>query len=256
MGLTTLALRIAAPAPKVESFSRYLFVGPHPDDIEIGCGATAAKLAASGKQVTFLICADGRYGDGASGGIRGDDLAALRMEEAKASAERLGVTDVRFLGLCDGGFYRKEELLRGIARVVGECRPELLFAPDPSTGRECHIDHLRTGRVSSQVAFFAPYAGIMERYGAESADVQGIAFYMTARPNRFVRTSKALFRQQQDAIFSCHRSQYADDEEAARSIALYLRLRAADLGLRCGSLYAEGFRVLGQTQMHCLPESY
>ena len=34
MGLTKLALKIAAPAPKIESFSRYLFIGPHPDDIE------------------------------------------------------------------------------------------------------------------------------------------------------------------------------------------------------------------------------
>ena len=62
MSLTKLALRFAAPVPKVESFSRYLFVGPHPDDIEIGAGATAARLAAEGKQVCFLICTDG-YAD-------------------------------------------------------------------------------------------------------------------------------------------------------------------------------------------------
>ena len=34
------------------------------DDIEIGAGATAAKLAAMGKKVTFLICTDGRYSMG------------------------------------------------------------------------------------------------------------------------------------------------------------------------------------------------
>ena len=48
MSLTRLALRFAAPVPQVESFHRYLFVGPHPDDIEIGAGATAAKLTAGG----------------------------------------------------------------------------------------------------------------------------------------------------------------------------------------------------------------
>ena len=48
MGLTKLALKIAAPAPRIETFSKYLFIGPHPDDIEIGCGATAAKLAKQG----------------------------------------------------------------------------------------------------------------------------------------------------------------------------------------------------------------
>ena len=104
MGLTKLAMKIAAPVPKIETFTKYLFIGPHPDDIEIGCGATAAKLAAEGKQVTFLILADGRYGDGNSNGIKGDELAALRKNESIDSAERLGVKDVRFLDLCDGGF--------------------------------------------------------------------------------------------------------------------------------------------------------
>ena len=62
MSITRAVLRFAAPLPKIERFDRFLFLGPHPDDIEIGAGATAAKLAAAGKQVTFLICTDGRYG--------------------------------------------------------------------------------------------------------------------------------------------------------------------------------------------------
>ena len=60
MSITKAVLRFAAPLPKIEQFDRFLFLGPHPDDIEIGAGATAAKLAAMGKQVTFLICTDGR----------------------------------------------------------------------------------------------------------------------------------------------------------------------------------------------------
>ena len=61
MGITKLALKIAAPAPKVEEFSDYLFIGPHPDDIEIGCGATIARLTAAGKKVSFLILTDGSF---------------------------------------------------------------------------------------------------------------------------------------------------------------------------------------------------
>ena len=62
MSLTRLALHCAAPVPHPERFTRYLFVGPHPDDIEIGAGATVSRLTAQGKRVTFLICTDGRYG--------------------------------------------------------------------------------------------------------------------------------------------------------------------------------------------------
>lgn len=62
MSILSAILKTAAPLPKIEQFDRFLMIGPHPDDIEIGMGATAAKLAAAGKHVTFLICLDGRYG--------------------------------------------------------------------------------------------------------------------------------------------------------------------------------------------------
>ena len=47
---------------KIESFNTYLFIGPHPDDIEIGAGATVSKLIKLKKKVVFLICTDGRFG--------------------------------------------------------------------------------------------------------------------------------------------------------------------------------------------------
>ena len=88
MSLVSLALRLAAPAPQVEAFDRYLFLGPHPDDIEIGAGATAAKLIAAGKQVCFLICTDGRFGlEHAPTGTAPEDLIALRQAEALSSAK-------------------------------------------------------------------------------------------------------------------------------------------------------------------------
>ena len=255
MGLTGFALRFAAPAPKVEQFKRCLFLGPHPDDIEIGAGATAAKLAAAGKAVTFLICTDGRYGlEHAPAGTTPEQLAELRRAEAIASAKALGVEDVRFLELSDGGFYDFDELLRRAARAVGEIRPQLIFAPDPDVGRECHVDHRRGGECAKRLAFFAPYAEIMARYEAAAAPVEALAFYMTAKPNRFVET-RGLLPRQLEAIFGCHKSQFPPGCADAKSISLYLRLRSADFGLRrlCGA--AEGFRVLGRTQMHCLPEA-
>ena len=92
MGLTKLALKFAAPYPKVDSFERYLFVGPHPDDIEIGAGATVAALAAQGKSICFLICTDGRYGNvNLKEEVSEDELADIRKQEAIRSAAALGV---------------------------------------------------------------------------------------------------------------------------------------------------------------------
>lgn len=255
MSLIKLVLKAAVPTPKIESYQRYLFVGPHPDDIEIGAGATAAKLAAQGKDICFLVCLDGRFGDGhAPEGIRGEALIALRKQEAIASAAMLGITDVRFLDLSDGGFYEQKELVEGIARVAGDFQPDVLFAPDPCVTSECHKDHLNVGEAARQVAYFAPYGGIMAGYGAKAAPVQALAYFMTAKPNCFVKTAGYLKLQLQ-AIFSCHLSQFPEGCDDAKSIPLYLKLRAADFGIRSGKGCAEGFRVLGVTQMHCFPEA-
>ena len=247
MSLTRFALRFAAPAPQVEQYERYLFIGPHPDDVEIGAGATAAKLAAAGKQITFLICTDGRYGlENAPAGTAPEELIELRKAEALASAQALGVIDVRFLGFSDGGFYDFEDLVKGVARIIGEVQPQLILAPDPDVSSECHVDHRKVGEAAKRLAFFAPFSEIMAQYGAAPAPVQALAFYMTARPNRFVRT-RGLLDRQLSAIL-CHRTQFPPESEAYKSVTLYLKLRSADFGLRSLKGQAEGFRVLGKSK--------
>lgn len=251
MSITKLAIKFAAPLPKIEDYNTYLFIGPHPDDIEIGAGATAAKLAYMGKRVTFLICMDGRYGGSAASE---EELIEIRRAEAQKSAEMLGVSDVRFLNLCDGGFYSEEELLSAMAKVIGDDNPDVIFAPDPDTRSECHPDHLNVGRCAKRLAYFAPYEGIMARYSAAKAGVKALCLYMTARPNRYVNTSGFL-TQQLASVFEVHRSQFPRGYEDGKSIALYIKLRAFDFGIHALCRTAEGFRVMGETQMHCLPEA-
>lgn len=255
MSITRLALRFAAPLPELLRFQRYLFIGPHPDDIEIGAGATVAKLRAMGREVCFLICTDGRYGDGAApAGLDREELAALRRRESLASARALGVEDVRFLNLSDGGFYEEGQLLRAMAAVIGDFKPDCIFAPDPWVSSECHVDHLRCGRAAGQLAYMAPYAGVMEGYGSATAPAEALAYYMTAKPNAYVKTRGYLERQLR-SIFACHLSQFPPEAAESKALGLYLRLRSADMGLRCCCTAAEGFRLLGRVHMHCLPEA-
>lgn len=255
MSITRLALRFAAPLPELLRFQRYLIIGPHPDDIEIGAGATVAKLRAMGREVCFLICTDGRYGDGAApAGLDREELAALRRRESLASARALGVEDVQFLNLSDGGFYEEGQLLRAMAAVIGDFKPDCIFAPDPWVSSECHVDHLRCGRAAGQMAYMAPYAGVMEGYGSATAPAEALAYYMTAKPNAYVKTRGYLERQLR-SIFACHLSQFPPEAAESKALGLYLRLRSADMGLRCCCTAAEGFRLLGRVHMHCLPEA-
>ena len=255
MGITKLALKFAAPFPKVQSFDRYLFVGPHPDDIEIGAGATVAALAAQGKNICFLICTDGRYGTvNLKEPVSEEELIKIRREEAIRSAAALGVTDVRFLELSDGGFYDYNELLTKIASVISSFQPDIIFAPDPSPASESHIDHLNVGTAVRTLAVNAAIPGIMKKLDAEPCPLKAVAFYMTARPNVYMKTTGFL-KKQIDAVFSNHLSQYPLGCPDRKTIPLYLKLRAVDFGMRSFHITAEGFRMLGTIHMHCLPEA-
>ena len=255
MGITKLAIKFAAPFPKVQSFDRYLFVGPHPDDIEIGAGATVAALAAQGKSICFLICTDGRYGTvNLKEKISEEELIATRRDEAVRSAAALGIKDVHFLELSDGGFYGNEKLLQGIANVISDFQPDVIFAPDPAPASECHIDHLNVGKAVRTRAVNAANPGIMKKFSAAPCPLKAVAFYMTAKPNVFMKTTGFL-KKQIAAIFDNHLSQYPAGCPDRKAIELYLKLRARDFGMRSCHVTAEGFRLLGTTHMHCLPEA-
>ena len=254
MSITSFVLKMAVPVPRLLSYERFLFIGPHPDDIEIGAGATVAKLTAMGRKVTFLICIDGRFGlDYAPEGTTPDELAVIRREESIRAAKILGVDDVRFLNFRDGGLYDFDELYTAMAQALGEIKPEVIFAPDPVVSSECHADHLNVGEAARRLAYFAPFKEIMEAYGAETAPIEAIAYYMTAGPNRYMKVSG--FTGRQFEAIEAHKSQFPVDSEAYKSVRTYLKLRAFDFGLRSLSGKAEGFRVLGRTHMHCLPEA-
>ncbi|MDO4500919.1 MAG: PIG-L family deacetylase [Erysipelotrichaceae bacterium] len=251
--LTRTIIKYAAPLPKIESFKRFLFIGPHPDDIEIGAGATAAKLIKEGKEVYFLICTDGRFGNGHLKDKTYDEVALIRKKETIESAKFLGLKEenVFFLNLSDGGFYEYDDLVKGIAKLCGEINPDVIFAPDHKSTSECHKDHLNVGEAASQIACFGPYEGIMNNYGANKADIKAIAFYMTAHPNQYIKTTGYL-NIQNKAVTDYHKSQFQGKE--FDSIRLYLKLRSIEFGIKSLHLSAEGFRVLGPTHMHCLPE--
>ena len=107
--LTWILKKFVVPIPKVESFEHYLFIGPHPDDIEVGAGATVSRLVDMGKKVTFLIATDGCYGSQTADYDK-QALIETRQKEALESAKTLGVNDVHFLPYSDCGLYNLTEL--------------------------------------------------------------------------------------------------------------------------------------------------
>ena len=125
--------------------ARALAVGAHPDDIEFGAGATLARWAAAGCEVSFAICTDGSKGTWNPDA----DIAALvatRQTEARAAAKALGATgEVAFLGRVDGELVDDRAAESELARWIRVLRPDVLLGHDPWMRYRLHPDHRAAG---------------------------------------------------------------------------------------------------------------
>lgn len=243
-------LKKAAPLPKLTKYDRYLFVGSHPDDIEVACGGTVAVLTRLGKQVTFLIATNGCVGS-VDGSLSSSEIVKLRQQEALQSAKLLGVTDVRFLSYDDGGDYDHKAMKRDIVEVILQTEPQVVFCPDHNCPSECHPDHLNVGRIVTEAVFVSGWDKLTSRMGL-SGSVGGInlAYYFTHAPNSYVSVGKT-YKLRRKAV-ACHTSQFTQSDLA--NLNRYFGMREIRLGAKICRRRAEGYRALSPTHQHCFPE--
>lgn len=126
-----------------------LALGAHPDDVELGCGATLAQLARAGRRVGILHLTRGEAG------TRG--TAAERQREAERAAGILGAAELVFLDCGDGAFRGGPAEEDALIEELRRLRPELVFAPTPA---DRHPDHGRAHRLVVDACF---YAGLARR---------------------------------------------------------------------------------------------
>lgn len=125
--------------------ARALAIGAHPDDVELGCGATLAKWAAAGCEVHHLVCTDGSKGSWDPH----EDVAALvtrRQEEQRAASRALGGGGrVVFLGWTDGELASGLGQTGLVAEWIRRLRPDVVLGHDPWRRYRLHPDHRNAG---------------------------------------------------------------------------------------------------------------
>jgi LmbE family N-acetylglucosaminyl deacetylase len=139
-----------------------LVILAHPDDPEFFCGATLARWAAAGHEISYslLTCGDKGRNDH-NRHIPGEELCALRHTEEHAAAAVLGVKEVHFLDREDGYLVPDLNLRREVVRMIRKFKPDVLVTCDPQTlytpfGLN-HPDHRAAGQVVLDAVF--PAAG-------------------------------------------------------------------------------------------------
>jgi N-acetyl-1-D-myo-inositol-2-amino-2-deoxy-alpha-D-glucopyranoside deacetylase len=178
---------------------RLLLVHAHPDDESIGTGATIAKYAAEGAQVTLVTCTRGELGEVIPPELAylatgGDRLAEYRITELAAACAALGLADQRFLG--GPGRWRDSGMMglptndspdcfwqadlataaAELATVIREVRPQVLVTYDEN-GFYGHPDHIQAHRVARAAVHLAAHP---RNEGTQSFQVA--KFYATAMP--------------------------------------------------------------------------
>lgn len=146
--------------------SRILVVMPHPDDTELYCGATVARLVADGKRVRVIKMSSGDRGSRQEK-ISRTELRKLREKEDRGGMKVLGIKneDNVYLGIGDGEIEDNRETIGKIAREIRFFQPELIITTNPedmiirfdkNINWVNHRDHRNTARVTIDAAY--PYS--------------------------------------------------------------------------------------------------
>lgn len=120
---------------------RVLAVGAHPDDIELGCGGSLAKLVAAGAEVHAMILSEGR-----AGAAKGVD----RSQESALALQTLGVQTMVQLDFPDTGLAQVgSDMVHQLEQAATTVRPDRVYT---MSAHDRHQDH-RAVHEASIVAF-------------------------------------------------------------------------------------------------------
>lgn len=204
---------------------RVLGVFAHPDDPEFFAGATFAKWAADGVEVTFVLATSGDKGS-ADPEMTGDKLAAIREVEEQKAAEALGVKEVVFLRYKDGELYPTLELRRDITRMIRMKKPDIVVTLDPTvfwygTRGINHPDHRAIGAATLEAVF--PTArdrlNFIEMERDEGLEVhKALTVYIAGAADPTIRVDVTDSIETQIKALYEHKSQISDMEAMAERI--------------------------------------
>jgi bacillithiol biosynthesis deacetylase BshB1 len=130
-----------------------LAIGAHPDDLELACGGTLAKLVKQGYKVALADATRGELG------TRG--TKEIRSKEAQEAARILGATTRRNLEIPDGNVEVNKKNVSKVITLIRELRPTILIIPH---GIERHPDHSHTHHLCREAWFYAGLQKLATRF--------------------------------------------------------------------------------------------
>jgi LmbE family N-acetylglucosaminyl deacetylase len=119
---------------------RVLAVGAHPDDIELGCGATLARHRALGHEVTMCVLTTGE---------RGPQHSASRLREQEDAAAILGA-DLVWGSFADGEVAHDHATVAFLDQVMREVEPDVVYAHGVEDSHQDHVAAAKATRAAAR----------------------------------------------------------------------------------------------------------
>jgi bacillithiol biosynthesis deacetylase BshB1 len=220
-----------------------LAIGAHPDDVELGCGATIAKEISLGKKVGILDLTKGELG------TRGS--AEIRADEAKNGAKILGVAIRENLGFADGFFVNDEKHQLEVIKIIRKYKPEIVLC---NAFDDRHIDHPKGSKLVSDACFLSGLAKVETKLDGVKQEAWRPKFvyhyiqWKNLEPD-FVVDVSGFMDKKMEAV-KAYSSQFYDPNSTEPSSPISSKnfldsvlYRAQDLGRLVGVEYAEGFNT-------------
>lgn len=216
-----------------------LAVAPHPDDLEILCGGTLAKLVKQGHRVGMVDLTTGEPTP------RGTE--EIRAREAEAAREELGVPVRLCLHLPNRELMDSPVNRYALATVLRRWRPHILIG---SLGRTpaASPDHHQGSLLIEAARFYAQLTKWDERFNNtvpyRVPHLVYVPFPFDAEQRHFHATFvidiSDTFEQKMRAVAS-YQSQF--DEERLIKVRHFITGNNSQIGARCGFAYGELFAL-------------
>lgn len=195
-----------------------LAVGPHPDDLEIGCAGTLLQLSRAGHKVHLAVMTQG----GAGG------VAKQRWSEQEAVARHYRAKSLRWMGFEDTKVPLDKAGIDALEKVMRDVKPDLVFAP---WGEDSHQDHRHTSAIVRSATRYTPNVLFYE-----------VPSTIDFLPDTYVDIAKEL--KGKEKALRLHKSQVNRLNVAGLSIFDCARSMAQFRGYQGRVKAAEGFKAL------------
>tara|TARA_R100001443_G_scaffold115277_1_gene132672 strand:+ start:650 stop:1336 length:687 start_codon:yes stop_codon:yes gene_type:complete len=223
--------------------SKVLFIGAHPDDVELGCGGTINKLYHSGYDIRVLFLAEGTSCRFDECDIQSDEVKKeikFRTDCAIKSLNNLGVTSYKFYDLPCGRLDSQPliNINKIIEKEINDFKPYSIYTHSDIDTNKDHRIIFESTRIATRPG---SKTFVNDVYLYEVLSSTEWSFTESFNPNIFVELSEDNIENKIKSM-NMYSTEIADwpyprSDEGIKTLAKYR-------GMQIGTQYAESFKLL------------